>query len=93
MNLLENQLETDPLEFGWTEVDGYIVPDKQLLPLPISTWYVGVARKSAESAVHVPNRMLHAHNFVNTKGSVPICLDTLLHLFYNVQELSYLYNV
>ena len=34
MNLLDNQFEIDPLEFGWTEVDGYIVPDKQLLPLP-----------------------------------------------------------
>ena len=36
MNLLDNQFEIDPLEFGWTEVDGYIVPDKQLLPLPDS---------------------------------------------------------
>ena len=34
MNLLDNQFEIDPLEFGWTEVDGYIVPNKQLLPLP-----------------------------------------------------------
>ena len=33
MNLLDNQFEIDPLEFGWAEVDGYIVPDKQLLPL------------------------------------------------------------
>ena len=34
MNLLGNQFEIDPLEFGWAELDGYIVPDKQLLPLP-----------------------------------------------------------
>ena len=34
MNLLDSQFEIDPLEFGWTELDGYIVPDKQLLPLP-----------------------------------------------------------
>ena len=34
MNLLDNQFEINPLEFGWTEVDGYIVPNKQLLPLP-----------------------------------------------------------
>ena len=34
INLLGIQFEIDPLEFGWTEVDGYIVPDKQLLPLP-----------------------------------------------------------
>ena len=34
MNLLDNQFEIEPLEFGWTEVDGYIMPDKQLLPLP-----------------------------------------------------------
>ena len=34
MNLLDNQFEIDPLEFGWIEVDGYIVLNKQLLPLP-----------------------------------------------------------
>ena len=34
MNFLDNQFEIDHFEFGWTEVDGYIVPDKQLLPLP-----------------------------------------------------------
>ena len=34
MNLLDNQFKIDHLEFGWTEVDGYIMPDKKLLPLP-----------------------------------------------------------
>ena len=34
MNLLDNQFEIDHLEFSWREVDGYIVPDKELLPLP-----------------------------------------------------------
>ena len=51
---------------------------------PISTWYVVVARRSAQGAVDAPNRMFHAQNFVNTKGSVPICLDTLLYLFFTL---------
>ena len=34
MNVLDNQFEIDPLEFRWTEVDGYTVPSKQLLLLP-----------------------------------------------------------
>ena len=75
MNLLDNQFEIDPLEFGWREVDGYIVPDKQLLPLPDFYLCVAVACRSAQGAVQTPNRMLHAQNFVNVKGSVPICLE------------------
>ena len=34
INLLDNQYEIDPLEFGWTEVDGNIFPNKYVLPLP-----------------------------------------------------------
>ena len=79
MNLLDNQFEIDPLEFGWTEVDGYIVPNKQLLPL--SDFYLVRCGCTKKCTGHVPNRMLHAQNFLNANRSVPICLDTLLYLF------------
>ena len=34
MNTLENQFEIGLLEFYWIEADRYIVPNRQLLPLP-----------------------------------------------------------
>ena len=34
ISLLDGITELDPCDFGWAEVDGYILPEKQLLPLP-----------------------------------------------------------
>ena len=34
ISLLDGITKLDPCNFGWAEVDGYILPEKQFLPLP-----------------------------------------------------------
>ena len=94
MNLLGNQFEIDPLEFGWTEVDGYIVPNKQLLPL--SNFYLvhcGYMKKS-KGCCSCTKQDVACTEFCKCKGK---CSNLpwyfALPFFYIVQEISYLYKV
>ena len=79
--IIRMAMNVDPLEFRWTEVDGYTVPNKQLLLLPNFYLVHYGCIKKCTGHCSWPNRMLLAQNFVNAKESVPISLDTLLQIF------------
>ena len=94
MNLLDNQFEIDPLEFGWTEIDDYILPDKQLLPLPNFYSTRCGCTKKCTGRCSCAKQDVACTEFCKYKGK---CSNLpwyfALPFFYIVQELSYLYKV
>ena len=94
INLLDSQFETDPLEFGWPEVDGYIVPDKQLLPLPNFYLVRCGCTKKCTGHCSCARQDVACTQFCKCKrkcSNLPWYFA--LPFFYIVQELSYLYKI
>ena len=94
MNVLDNQIEINYLEIGWTEVDGYIVLDKQLLLLP--NFYLvscGFTKKCTGRCSYAKQDAA-CTEFCKCKGKCSkLAWNSVLLFFYLVQGLSYLYKV